>query len=145
MATVRLRNEHSQLDRNPASSCCDFGSGETERRTPKAEKIRLRHRHYVDGEAHGHQRGQSQQCIVISCRTARFKIRQLDFLCIAIRRTDAAGHLAIHQSFGVVLRNVHHHIGVAVVQVHDVAQHRQRNIQAAARRHHIGRGRLRRL
>ena len=111
----------------------------------QSRKIRLRHRHYVDGEAHGHQRGQSQQCIVISCRTARFKIRQLDFLCIAIRRTDAAGHLAIHQSFGVVLRNVHHHIGVAVVQVHDVAQHRQRNIQSAARRHHIGRGRLRRL
>lgn len=39
MATVRLRNEHSQLDRNPASSCCDFGSGETERRTPKAERF----------------------------------------------------------------------------------------------------------
>jgi hypothetical protein len=44
-----------------------------------------------------------------------------------------------------VLRGIDHHDGVAIVQVHDIAQHRQGNIQTTARRHHIRGGCLRGL
>ena len=39
MATVRLRNEQIQLERKPASSCCSFGRGATERRMPSADRF----------------------------------------------------------------------------------------------------------
>ena len=39
MAIVRLRNEQIQLERKPASNCCNFGRGATERRMPSAERF----------------------------------------------------------------------------------------------------------